>query len=90
VTRFVVLGQSDAEPTGDDKTALAFTVRENIPGALSEVLRPISDEGIQLSKVESRPSKDRLFEYVFLLDLLGHRPTRPWRGRWRRSSRSAR
>jgi len=73
VTRFVVLGQTDAEPTGDDKTALAFTVRENIPGALSEVLRPIAEEGIQLSKVESRPSKDRLFEYVFLLDLLGHR-----------------
>lgn len=73
VTRFVVLAQTDAEPTGDDKTALALTVRENVPGALSEVLRPIAEEGIQLSKVESRPSKDRLFEYVFLLDLLGHR-----------------
>lgn len=73
VTRFVVLARSDAEPTGDDKTALAFTVRENVPGALSEVLRPLSEAGIQLSKVESRPSRDRLFEYVFLLDLLGHR-----------------
>ena len=73
VTRFVVLGQTDAEPTGDDKTAIAFTVRENVPGALFQVLQPVANERIQLTKVESRPSKQRLGDYVFLLDLLGHR-----------------
>ncbi len=72
-TRFVVLARSDAEPTGDDKTAIAFTVRENVPGALYKVLRPIAEEGLQLAKVESRPSREALFEYVFLADILGHR-----------------
>lgn len=73
VTRFVVLAQRDAPPTGDDKTSLGFTLKSNIPGALHKVLSPFAKAGIQLTKVESRPTKAWLGEYVFLLDFEGHR-----------------
>ena len=72
-TRFVVLGKHDAPPTGDDKTSLCFSVRANRPGALVEVLQLFADAGINLSKVESRPAGDQLGEYIFLVDLEGHR-----------------
>ena len=54
VTRFVVLAASKAEPTGDDKTSIAFLLKANVPGALFRVLRPFADAGIQLTKLESR------------------------------------
>lgn len=73
VTRFVVLGQRDSEPTGDDKTSLGLMVNADVPGALHGVLTPLADEVIQLTKMESRPSKTHLGGYVFLIDLLGHR-----------------
>jgi prephenate dehydratase len=72
VTRFVVLADRDAEPTGDDKTSIGFTVKANVPGALHTVLTPFADGKIQLTKVESRPTKAWLGEYVFLLDFEGH------------------
>lgn len=72
-TRFVVLRESDAEPTGTDKTSVGFTVKANVPGALSGVLAPFSQQGVQLTKVESRPTKSWEWEYVFLLDFEGHR-----------------
>lgn len=73
VTRFVVINANDAEPTGDDKTNLAFTVKRNLPGALHRVLKAFADEGIQLTKAESRPTKAWLGDYVFLIDMEGHR-----------------
>lgn len=73
VTRFVVLAREDAPPTGDDKTSLGFLVRENIPGALHSVLTVLADERIQMTKIESRPTKGWLGEYVFLIDFEGHR-----------------
>jgi prephenate dehydratase len=73
VTRFVILGQTDAAPTGDDKTSIGFTLNKDIPGALHRALTPFGDEVIQLTKLESRPTKATLGEYVFLLDCLGHR-----------------
>ena len=73
VTRFVVLAPQDAPPTGDDKTSLAFRIRENIPGALHEVLGLIAQERLQMTKIESRPSKGWLGDYVFLIDFEGHR-----------------
>lgn len=73
LTRFVALGREDAAPTGDDKTSLGFTVRANVPGALHGALGGFAAAGLQLTKIESRPTKDRLGDYVFLVDLEGHR-----------------
>ena len=73
LTRFVALGREDAAPTGDDKTSLGFTIKANVPGALHGILGEFAAERLQLTKVESRPTKGWLGEYVFLLDLEGHR-----------------
>jgi len=73
LTRFVALARNDAEPTGNDKTSIGFTVRENVPGILFKVFQPLAGRGIQLTKIESRPIKGRLGLYVFLLDFEGHR-----------------
>ena len=73
VTRFVAIAARDAAPTGDDKTSLAFTVKKNVPGSLHKVLTAFAEAGLQLTKVESRPSKAWLGDYVFLVDLAGHR-----------------
>jgi prephenate dehydratase len=73
VTRFVVLGQHDAEATGDDKTSIGFTIRANVPGALHKILTPLAEENIQMTKIENRPTKLWLGEYVFLIDFEGHR-----------------
>ena len=73
VTRFVILGHADAEPTGADKTSLAVAMPHDRPGTLVGVLKEFADEGISLSRIESRPSKDALGIYIFLIDLEGHR-----------------
>lgn len=72
-TRFIVLGRSDAEPTGDDKTSIALTTAHDRPGTLVDSLRQFSDRGINLTRVESRPSREALGIYVFFLDVQGHR-----------------
>ncbi|HEY9225268.1 MAG TPA: prephenate dehydratase [Gemmatimonadaceae bacterium] len=71
-TRFVVLATEDAEPTGDDKTSVTFAVH-NERGALRRVLEIFDDHGINLTRIESRPSRRKAWDYVFLADLDGHR-----------------
>ncbi|HKJ84142.1 MAG TPA: prephenate dehydratase [Mariprofundaceae bacterium] len=71
-TRFLVIGQHDSPPSGKDKTALVMSTKDR-PGALHDLLAPFHKRGIGLTRIESRPSKKRLWEYVFFLDLLGHR-----------------
>ncbi|KPK21093.1 MAG: hypothetical protein AMJ76_03620 [Dehalococcoidia bacterium SM23_28_1] len=73
LTRFVVLAETDHPPTGNDKTSLAFSFADDRPGLLVSVLQEFSSRDINLTKVESRPTKERLGEYIFLLDLAGHR-----------------
>ncbi|MEA2514715.1 MAG: prephenate dehydratase, partial [Thermomicrobiales bacterium] len=77
VTRFVVLGPHDAEPSGDDKTSIGFKLKANVPGALHKVLTPLAEENIQMTKIENRPTKVWLGEYVFLIDFEGHRTDPP-------------
>lgn len=72
-TRFVVLGREGAVATGRDKTSVAFAVAHDRPGTLVSVLHEFSDRGINLTKVESRPSGEELGIYIFLIDLDGHR-----------------
>ena len=74
VTRFVALRPTDAEPTGADRTSIGFTAGgHNVPGMLYASLAGFADEGLQLSKIESRPTKGWLGEYVFLVDFEAHR-----------------
>jgi len=74
LTRFVVLAREDHEPTGDDKTSVALTfAHEDKPGLLVGALQEFSERGINLSKIESRPSKEKLGTYIFLIDVDGHR-----------------
>src|SRR5438105_4600925 len=70
LTRFVVLGKQDSPPSGDDNTSLAcaFAV-EDRPGLLVGALKEFSDRSINLSKIESRPSREKLGTYIFLMDV---------------------
>lgn len=70
-TRFLVVGDHIAQPTGRDKTGVVFAVRHR-PGALHDALRLLSDAGLNLTRIESRPSKRQTWEYVFFVDFQGH------------------
>jgi prephenate dehydratase len=72
VTRFVLVAREDAPPTGSDRTSIAFTLDRDRPGGLYEVLGEFARRGINLSKVESRPTKLVVGHYVFFLDFEGH------------------
>lgn len=71
-TRFVVIGADDAPPTGRDRTTLAFGVADK-KGALRRVLALLEDSNVNLTRIESRPSRSRPWHYVFLVDVEGHR-----------------
>jgi prephenate dehydratase len=73
VTRFVVLATTDHPPTGADKTSLCFSFDKDEPGLLYGVLQEFAQRGINLAKIESRPSRESLGHYIFLVDLAGHR-----------------
>lgn len=73
VTRFVVLGHTDHPPTGDDKTSLCFSFSDDRPGLLYSVMGEFARRNINLAKIESRPTKQSLGRYIFLIDLDGHR-----------------
>ncbi len=73
VTRFVVLADRDSRPTGWDKTSICFSFAEDKPGLLYEAFGEFVRRNINLAKVESRPSKHLLGEYIFLVDVDGHR-----------------
>ena len=70
-TRFLVLGNHDVAPSGNDKTSIVMT-SQNKPGAMVELLQPLSRHGVSMTKFESRPSKQGLWDYVFFVDIEGH------------------
>lgn len=71
VTRFFVIGRKPAGQTGDDKTTIAFVTKDE-PGALVNVLLALREPGVNMSFIESRPSKKRNWEYYFFIDVKGH------------------
>jgi prephenate dehydratase len=71
-TRFIVVGKDRPPPTGADKTSMACFIRENRPGSLLEILTEFASRGINLTKIESRPTKKVLGEYYFFIDIEGH------------------
>ncbi|MFN5745607.1 MAG: prephenate dehydratase [Methylococcaceae bacterium] len=75
-TRFLVVGRNPVGPTGGDKTSLLLAI-QNDPGALHGVLEPFARHGISMSKIESRPSRRAAWDYVFFVDVEGHRDEAP-------------
>ncbi len=70
-TRFLIIGQQAASVTGKDKTSLLVSTG-NQPGALFQILQPFADYNIGMTRIESRPSQQGLWEYVFFIDIEGH------------------
>ena len=73
VTRFLVVGNNTVKRVGDgkDKTSLVVSLKDQA-GALEKALMPFAERGINLSKIESRPSRKKAWDYVFFIDLIGH------------------
>ena len=71
-TRFVVVGKDTPEPSGNDMTSAAFTVRRDKAGALYTLLQPFATHEVNLAAVQSRPMKGKPWEYVFFIDMEGH------------------
>jgi chorismate mutase/prephenate dehydratase len=70
-TRFIVISRQDVAPSGNDKTSLVMSTR-NVPGAIHELLTPLANNAVSMTRLESRPSRTGLWEYVFFLDMEGH------------------
>lgn len=71
-TRFLILGDYEPKPSGHDRTSLVLSAR-NRAGAVYEMLTPFATRGVSMTKFESRPSKVALWEYLFFVDIEGHR-----------------
>ena len=71
ITRFLVVGKNVAARTGHDKTSLLFSIKDRV-GALHEMLLPFRKYKVNLTKIESRPSKKKAWEYYFFVDISGH------------------
>jgi chorismate mutase / prephenate dehydratase len=71
-TRFLVIGRYPAARSGSDKTTALFAVRDQV-GALNQALNIFARNRINISKIESRPQRSRPWEYLFFVDLQGHR-----------------
>ncbi|BDZ66927.1 prephenate dehydratase [Methanobacterium ferruginis] len=72
MTRFVVIDHQDHIPTGKDKTSVVLCLSNDRPGGLYDILGEFASEDINLTKIESRPSKEKLGSYIFFVDLEGH------------------
>ena len=72
ITRFMVIGKTESRATGADKTSIVFSIKDRV-GALHDMLAPFRKYGINLTKIESRPSKKKAWAYYFFIDLQGHR-----------------
>jgi len=70
-TRFLVIGRKVPAPSGRDKTSLLVSTG-NRPGALYRLLKPLAEHGISMTRIESRPSRREMWEYVFFIDIEGH------------------
>ena len=72
-TRFFVLGRKLFAPSGQDRTTLLISVgKTDSPGALVSLLEPIANHGITMTRIESRPSHKKKWDYVFFVDIVGH------------------
>ena len=70
-TRFLIIGHTIAQKSGSDKTSIMFSIRHRV-GALAEILNAFAVHELNLTRIESRPSRMRAWEYVFFVDLDGY------------------
>lgn len=75
-TRFIIIGKQPSARTGDDKTSIIFSARDEV-GALHLMLEPFARYDVNLTKIESRPVKKKVWEYLFFLDMTGHADDEP-------------
>jgi chorismate mutase/prephenate dehydratase len=71
VTRFWIIGRDTARATGNDKTSILFFIKDR-PGVLYSILRHMAEANINLTKIESRPSRRARWQYAFFVDFIGH------------------
>ncbi len=71
VTRFLIIGKQSPRPSGHDRTSVMFSIKDE-PGALFHLLQPFAEKKINLTKIESRPTRRRAWDYNFFLDMEGH------------------
>jgi chorismate mutase / prephenate dehydratase len=71
ITRFLIIGKQDIKRTGEDKTSIVFSMKDKA-GALHDGLNPFKKNNVNLTKIESRPSKKRAWKYYFFVDMQGH------------------
>lgn len=70
-TRFLVIGKEKIPRTGDDKTSIALAIKDKV-GALFELMKPFAENRVNMNKIESRPSKQKPWDYIFFIDIDGH------------------
>ncbi len=70
-TRFLVIGHHNSRPSGKDKTSILISIKDKV-GALHDMLNCFRESNINLTKIESRPTKKRAWEYLFFVDFIGH------------------
>ena len=71
-TRFFIIGNDNPAPTGDDKTSLVFMIKDRV-GALHDIMGVFDKNGVNMTKIESRPSRKKVWEYMFFVDIVGHK-----------------
>jgi len=78
-TRFLVVGRKLLSPSGDDKTTLLVSTSDTAGGAgvLHQLLQPLAEYGVSMTRIESRPSRRRKWDYVFFIDIEGHAENSP-------------
>lgn len=76
ITRFLVIGRTCPGKSGNDKTSILFSIKDRV-GALHDMLVPFKENRINLTSIESRPTKKKAWEYVFFVDFIGHMEDEP-------------
>ncbi len=76
ITRFLVIGTSFTGKTGQDKTSILLSIKDKV-GALHDILLPFRENRINLTRIESRPSKKKAWDYIFFFDFIGHKDDAP-------------
>jgi chorismate mutase / prephenate dehydratase len=71
ITRFLVIGRQTPRPSGHDRTSIMFSIKDEA-GALYHLLKPFADKKINMTKIESRPTRRRAWDYIFFVDIEGH------------------
>ncbi len=70
-TRFLIVGKNSTPPSGKDKTSILLSIKDKV-GALNNILEVFKNFKLNLTKIESRPTKKKAWEYIFFVDFLGH------------------